>query len=1074
MGLFWPESTQDQARNALSQALHVLRRELGEGAIVTRGEGEVALSESAISVDVWALETAMAAGDLERVVSLYRGSLLSGFAIKASAEFDQWLDAARNRLARAYADSLEQLASAATERGERHEAVVCWRRSVEHDPYSTHVTMCLMRALDAVGDRAGALEQAECHTELLRAELAAEPSPDVVAYAERLRREPLRHVRDHSSGDRGVAASLSLDRLKRALADRYTIERAIGSGGMAIVFLADDLKHERKVAVKVLRPELAATLGAEQFHQEIKIAAQLTHPHILTLIDSGDADGFFYYVMPYIEGESLRDKLAHEGELGITEAVRILRDVVDALSEAHEKGVVHRDIKPDNVLLTKQHALVTDFGVAKAVSHAAGRQQLTTAGVALGTPEYMSPEQATADPHVDHRADIYGVGAVAYELLTGRPPFLGTTPQMILSAHMTDHPEAVTKYRESVPPELERLVMKCLEKKAADRWQSAEELLPHLEALARPSRGITPVPVDPVAKRRWIMAGAAAAVAVIIAVAVVVPRGSRVTLDRDRVLVAVFDNQTGDPSLDPLGAMAGNWITQGLQQSRFVQVVPWLEAQQASRYVASQVDLGNVRSPVTALAEETGAGTVISGAYYRRGETVQYQVEVTDVTRGRSLGALDPEIAPLDSPDDAIEPMRQHVMGLLAISFDERVAAHASSAAQPPSFEAYRAFDEGMVRYLRGEADGFREAFPYFHRAFELDTTFVTPLFYAILVHSNIGQWTQSDSLVGVVARFRDRLSDYDQHWLDYLRARVEGDNPEALRAIRRAAELAPSSKAVYNWAHQARHNNRPREALDALLSLDPERGPMRGWRPYFEQLVGSYSALDEHESALEATQQYREIYGDDPSTLGYEAGALAALGRVEEVNTLLDDLTALPEQGLNQGEIILGIALDQRRLGHIDAAQTTVDRAIRWFDARLPETKSSAAWRWSYAWALYIADRRDEAYSVATSLSEEFPEDLQYRGFVGVLAACRGDQEEAQQISQWLESLDRPYLRGNHTMWRSRIAGTLGDGENAVALFRQAVAQGMSYPGAWNFSSIPFEPLRDYPPWQELIRPKG
>ncbi len=188
-----------------------------------------------------------------------------------------------------------------------------------------------------------------------------------------------------------------LERLKAALADRYRIERELGSGGMATVYLAEDLKLHRNVAVKVLRPELAAALGPDRFLQEIDIAAKLNHPHILGLYDCGEADGFLYYVMPHIEGQSLREKLAHEGELPIAEAVRILRDVVDALSEAHERGVVHRDIKPDNILLTKHHALVTDFGVAKAVSEATGAHKLTTEGVALGTPAYMSPEQAAAD-----------------------------------------------------------------------------------------------------------------------------------------------------------------------------------------------------------------------------------------------------------------------------------------------------------------------------------------------------------------------------------------------------------------------------------------------------------------------------------------------------------------------------------------------------------------------------------------------------------------------------------------------------------------------------------------------------
>jgi tetratricopeptide (TPR) repeat protein/tRNA A-37 threonylcarbamoyl transferase component Bud32 len=288
------------------------------------------------------------------------------------------------------------------------------------------------------------------------------------------------------------------ERLKSALADRYTIEREVGSGGMATVYLAEDLKLHRKVALKVLRPELAAALGPQRFVQEIDIAAKLTHPHILPLHDCGEAAGFLYYVMPYVEGESLRDKLSKEGEQPVSDAVRILRDVADALTEAHAHGVVHRDIKPENVLLRGRHALVTDFGVAKAISEATGRQQLTTEGVALGTPAYMSPEQAAADKHIDHRADIYAVGALAYELLAGRPPFVGATPQAVLAAHVTQAVEPVAKHRETVPAPLAQLVMRCLEKKPADRWQSAEELLQQLEALTTPSGGVTPTGTQPV------------------------------------------------------------------------------------------------------------------------------------------------------------------------------------------------------------------------------------------------------------------------------------------------------------------------------------------------------------------------------------------------------------------------------------------------------------------------------------------------------------------------------------------------------------------------------------------------
>ena len=286
-------------------------------------------------------------------------------------------------------------------------------------------------------------------------------------------------------------------RLQSALGAAYRVEQELGGGGMSRVFLARERELDRQVVVKVLPPEMAAGVNAERFRREIQLAASLQHPHIVPLLAAGHADDVVYYTMPLIEGESLRAKLAREGELPINETVRILRDVADALAYAHAHGVAHRDVKPDNILISGPHAVVTDFGVAKALSESTGKSSLTSAGVALGTPAYMAPEQAAADPHTDHRCDIYAVGALGYEMLTGRPPFTGATPQHVLAAQVTEQPEPVTKRRAAVPPALAALVMRCLEKSPADRWQTAAELLHHLEAMATPSGGLTPTGAIP-------------------------------------------------------------------------------------------------------------------------------------------------------------------------------------------------------------------------------------------------------------------------------------------------------------------------------------------------------------------------------------------------------------------------------------------------------------------------------------------------------------------------------------------------------------------------------------------------
>ncbi len=295
-----------------------------------------------------------------------------------------------------------------------------------------------------------------------------------------------------------------------ALADRYRIERELGEGGMATVYLAEDLKHHRPVAIKVLKPELAARLGPERFLREIETAARLNHPHILPLHDSGAAGGFLYYVMPYVEGESLRGRLTREKQLPLGDALRIAREVTDALSYAHSQGVVHRDIKPENILLQSGHAVVADFGIARAIT-AAGGGTMTATGMALGTPTYMSPEQAAGSGNLDGRSDLYSLGCVLYEMLAGVPPFAGATAESLAHQHMNLAPRPLTELRPAVPGWVEVAVQRALAKTPADRFSPVAlfaEALAHRESAAVVATMPAPMPATPSVAlpppaRRW-------------------------------------------------------------------------------------------------------------------------------------------------------------------------------------------------------------------------------------------------------------------------------------------------------------------------------------------------------------------------------------------------------------------------------------------------------------------------------------------------------------------------------------------------------------------------------------------
>ena len=417
-------------------------------------------------------------------------------------------------------------------------------------------------------------------------------------------------------------------RLADAISDRYTILREVGVGGMATVFLAEDLKHGRKVALKVLKPELAASLGADRFPREIKTVAQFNHPHILSLYDSGEVQGFLFYVMPFVEGESLRERLDREKQLPFSDVIRITHEVADALAYSHARGVVHRDIKPGNVMLSGRHAVVTDFGVAKAVS-ASGTEKATTTGMAVGTPDYMAPEQAMGEADVDHRVDIYALGLLAYEMLAGHPTFDAPSAQALLAAQVMEVPKDIRTVRPGTPPLLADAVMRCLEKNREDRWQSAEELIERLEEIPNSaSGGTTPTQTAPhkvITPRhtggRGAMIGAAAAVIAIAgaAGAYVMTRGDASGNARiEKLGVMPIEDISGKDSV--FVAAMHDALTSALTRANVTSV--------ASRSAMMRYNKSN--KTTEQIAKELSLGAIVETTVFRSGDVMRINVQLSN------------------------------------------------------------------------------------------------------------------------------------------------------------------------------------------------------------------------------------------------------------------------------------------------------------------------------------------------------------------------------------------------------------------------------------------------------------
>ena len=866
-----------------------------------------------------------------------------------------------------------------------------------------------------------------------------------------------------------------MDRLQAALTGKYTFERELGAGGMATVYLAQDLKHDRQVAVKVLRPELAAALGKDRFLQEIRIAASLHHPHILPLFDSGEADGFLYYVMPYEAGQSLRERIDREGELPVSEAVRIVRDIVDALAHAHKQDVVHRDIKPDNIMVSGRHALVTDFGVAKAVSEATGRARLTTAGVALGTPTYMAPEQAAADPHIDHRADVYAVGAVAYELLTGRPPFLGTTSQMILTSHIADEPDPVTKYRASVPPALERLVSKCLEKSPADRWQSAEEMLPHLEALVTPSGAVTPVATKPVApeKGRQRVTVVTLAVAIVLAglaIFQLIPRGVGVDLTPNRVVVIPFENRTGDESLDQIGAMAADWLTEGLMALvEIVEPVPTMQVMPLVQRRSGEAPGPTINA--AGLPEMVGAGTAVSGSYYRLGDSLEFQAQVLDVVSGTVLGSTEPVRGTVRDPGIGIGLLRQQVTGIVAARFDPLMRVEIPASVRPPTYEAFQAYSAGMRAFVDGN---YMEALRHVERASELDSTYTRARLPSIAMYANMGQLAVAESLAIEATTSWTDLSPYDRLRIDLLLAGFRGDRAGAYRAAHQAVQMVQGGTVHFALIGAAVGMNRPAEALEFSGTLIFPEAAGRAPHWHYDNVTSAHHLLGDHEEELAEAERGQESWPSSLPTIAYEVRALAGLGGLEGLRARIEDgLILRPQLGWTPGDLVRVAVSELIVHGHPEEAQNILQRAYEWHERQPPEDAQSPSGRFDFAQTLYLDGRLDEAERLFADLAAESPVNVDYKGYLGAIAARRGERDAAELFAQELQVFEQPYMNGGHTLWRARIASLLGEKDAAVSLLREALSQGREY-GPLLHADPDFAPLWDYPPYQELMRPKG
>jgi serine/threonine protein kinase len=856
----------------------------------------------------------------------------------------------------------------------------------------------------------------------------------------------------------------------------YKIIAKLGEGGMGLVYKAFDMKLKRNVALKLLPRNLTTDEELKKrFIKEAVAASSFEDKNICIIheIDETD-DGQLFIVMGYYEGETLKERL-EKGPLDVDAALDITIQTTEGLSAVHKKKIIHRDIKPANLIITKDGIVkILDFGIAKLKD----RTRLTKVGGTLGTASYMSPEQASGK-EIDHRTDIWAVGIVLYEMLTSAPPFRGDYEQAVIYSILNETPEKVRAINPDVPEELERIVVKLLEKNRDARYSDFKALLIDLKKLKEKlkNNGQTlPDQKQKKHKQRHIKSKKKAIVVssiiffVIILVTVLlfkfktIPENS--ALVPNRVVVSSFENLTGDSKLDIIGYIAADWITECLSSLEEIEVIPTLAVMEAMEMMKSEG--GSVGKNQINLARTTESSLIIYGSYYLEEKELVVKASLTDIRKNKLLDVFEPERGSKSKPTEIINLLSQKIMGAVAARFSSLDGF--AFYKKPPNYDAYCEFIEGK----RAFGDNYALSIQSFEKALQLDPEFLMPKLWLSFAYDNMTRYEEANKLREELNQKRDQLSTFERTVLDWGGLMSRGNFLEALRVIQKVQNISPSSNTInYITMLTAYLANRPEEAIHHYNSLNPKAINYSIWTTSWRYniLCSAYYMLDRHKEELETAELALRYFPESKAIWNAKVRSLIALKRLDAMEIALNEVSAVKLRFGSANEVVMEAAIELRIQGYTERAEKLALDVIKYHENMESLSPDDSLY---YIDALSIGNQRWENIEPKIKkIVAKHPDDIQCEGILGVVYAHLGKKEKALEISHRLKNMKNPFLNGYASYWKARIAAVLGDKDQAVKLLAQAFSEGMGH-GAWQMREIDFLPLRGYQPFEEIIRPAG